>query len=47
MNLMETMTTFGHEDATEAAIWDICRENLRRYAAGEPLTRVVDVAAGY
>ena len=38
---------FGHEDATEAVIWDICRENLRLYAAGKPLTHVVDVAAGY
>lgn len=38
---------FGHEDATEAVIWDICRENLRLYAAGNPLTHVVDVAAGY
>ena len=38
---------FGHDDATEAAIWDICRENLRRYSAGKPLTCVVDVAAGY
>ena len=38
---------FGHEDATEAVIWDICRENLRRYAAGVPLCHVVDVAAGY
>ena len=38
---------FGHEDATEATIWDICRENLRLYAAGKPLTHVVDVAAGY
>lgn len=38
---------FGHEDATEATIWDICRENLRLFAAGKPLTHVVDVAAGY
>ena len=38
---------FGHEDATEAYIWDICRKNLRNYAAGKPLTHVVDVAAGY
>ena len=38
---------FGHDDATEALIWDICRENLRRYAAGEALNHVVDVAAGY
>ena len=38
---------FGHEDATENVIWDICRKNLRLYAAGEALTHVVDVAAGY
>ena len=38
---------FGHEDATEAVIWDICRENLRLYGAGSPLNHVVDVAAGY
>lgn len=38
---------FGHDPATEAVIWDICRENLRRYAAGLPLNHVVDVAAGY
>ena len=38
---------FGHEDATEAFIWDICRKNLRCYAAGEPLSHLVDVAAGY
>lgn len=38
---------FDHEPATESYIWDICRENLRRYAAGAPLQRVVDVAAGY
>ena len=38
---------FGHEDVTEAFIWDICRKNLRCYAAGEPLSHVVDVAAGY
>ena len=38
---------FDHEPATEAFIWDICRENLRRYASKTPLTHVVDVAAGY
>ncbi len=38
---------FDHEPLTESYIWDICRENLRRYAAGDPLTHVVDVAAGY
>lgn len=38
---------FGHEDATERTIWQICRENLRRYAADAPLTHVVDVTCGY
>ena len=38
---------FGHEDATENVIWDICRENLRRYAHAKPLNHVVDVVAGY
>lgn len=38
---------FGHEQATEDFIWDICRKNLRLYAAGSPLEHVVDVAAGY
>ena len=38
---------FGHEDATENVIWDICRENLRRYAHAKPLNHVVDVDAGY
>ena len=38
---------FGHEDATEAAIWEICADNLRKFAAGKPLAHVVDVAAGY
>ena len=38
---------FGHEDATERTIWEICADNLRRYAAGSPLAHVVDVGAGY
>ena len=38
---------FDHEPMTEAFIWDICRENLRRYAASQPLNNVVDVEAGY
>lgn len=38
---------FDHEPQTEAAIWDICFENLHRYLKGEPLTHVVDIAAGY
>ena len=38
---------FGHEDATENTIWDICYENLRRYAQNLPLNHVVDIQAGY
>lgn len=38
---------FDHESATESFIWDICRENLRRYRDNTPLTHVVDVRAGY
>jgi phosphoglycerate dehydrogenase-like enzyme len=38
---------FGHEPATEAVIWDICFENLSRYARGEALMNQVDISAGY
>lgn len=38
---------FDHEPATEAAIWEICRENLRRYGKNIPLTHLVDIASGY
>ena len=38
---------FGHDAATERYIWEICMENLRRYAQGTPLAHVVDVQAGY
>lgn len=38
---------FDHEPATEAFIWEICKENLRNYRDGVPLTHVVDVLAGY
>ena len=38
---------FDHEPVTEQHIWDICRENLQKFAAGEPLSHVVNVAAGY
>jgi hypothetical protein len=27
--------------------WGVIRENLRRYAAGEPMLSVVDLARGY
>lgn len=38
---------FDHEPATEAHIWDICTDNLRRFLAGEPLHHIVDIRAGY
>ena len=38
---------FDHEPATEAAIWQICIENLRRYTRGLPLMNRVDISAGY
>lgn len=38
---------FGHDPITERSIWDLCADNLRRFAAGEPLKHVVDVSAGY
>ena len=33
--------SFGHLPSTEEKIWEICRENLRRYLAGEPLRNQV------
>ena len=38
---------FDHEPQTEAAIWDICFDNLHRYLKGESLTHTVNIAAGY
>ena len=38
---------FDHEPATEQTIWEICTENLRRYAQGLPLKNRVDIRAGY
>ena len=39
--------SFGHLAATEQIIYDICRENLRRYLSGAPLKNRVDLQAGY
>lgn len=39
--------SFGHLTATEDALFALCRENLRRYLAGEPLLNKVDFASGY
>jgi hypothetical protein len=34
-------------EVTETRMWTLLRENLRRFAAGEPLYNVVDKQAGY
>lgn len=39
--------SFGHLKATEERLFEICKENLRRYRAGEPLMNVVDFSSGY
>lgn len=39
--------SFGHLAATEEALFDICRTNLKRYAAGESLLNLVDPETGY
>ena len=38
---------YGHNPATEKRVWQICFDNLERYAAGQPLQHVVDLSAGY
>lgn len=38
---------FGHLKATEDRLFEICKENLRRYIAGEPLQNQVDFETGY
>lgn len=35
--------SFGHLRSTEDKIWQICRENIRRYLAGEPLINQVEL----
>ena len=39
--------SFGHLIATEERLFDICRGNLKRYTAGEPLMNRVDPETGY
>ena len=39
--------SFGENRDVQDAIWAICLQNLERYAAGQPLTNVVDLAKGY
>ena len=48
-NVIVTPHISGHDDdpINAAAIFDIFRENLRRYLAGQPLAHVVDRSRGY
>ena len=39
--------SFGHLTATEEKIFEIARENLKRYLKGEPLMNMVNFSSGY
>lgn len=39
--------SFGHLQATEDALYALCRDNLNRYRDGKPLLNVVDFETGY
>lgn len=46
-NVIITPHVAGHAEVTQERRWTLLRENLRRFAAGEPLYNVVDKQAGY
>lgn len=46
-NVIITPHIAGDSDREDARLWLLVTENLRRYAAGEPLLNVVDIARGY
>jgi phosphoglycerate dehydrogenase-like enzyme/glyoxylase-like metal-dependent hydrolase (beta-lactamase superfamily II) len=46
-NVIVTPHDAATSDAAEARQFLLCRENLRRFVAGEPLLSVVDPSAGY
>ncbi len=46
-NVIITPHVAGHAEVTVTRRWTLLRENLRRFAAGEPLYNVVDKVAGY
>lgn len=46
-NVLITPHIAGHAEVTAERRWTLLRENLRRFAAGEPLYNVVDKQAGY
>lgn len=39
--------SLGHLDETERRLFEICNENLQRYAEGKPLLNKVDFSSGY
>jgi phosphoglycerate dehydrogenase-like enzyme len=45
-NVLVTPHSSGHSPHSGARMFALFKENLRRFAAGEPLTNVVDKAAG-
>jgi phosphoglycerate dehydrogenase-like enzyme len=46
-NVVITPHVAGRAEITDERAWALLRENLRRFAAGEPLLNVVDKKAGY
>ena len=46
-NVVITPHVAASAELTEERAWELFRENLRRFDAGEPLLNVVDKAAGY
>lgn len=46
-NVIITPHVASDSDLGNARVWEIVRENLRRYVAGEKMLSVVDVARGY
>jgi phosphoglycerate dehydrogenase-like enzyme len=46
-NVIITPHMSGSSPQTGSRLWDLVVENVRRYAAGEPLRNVVDKQAGY
>ena len=46
-NVIITPHVAAQSDRARQRVWTLIRENLRRYAAGEPMLSVVDVERGY
>jgi phosphoglycerate dehydrogenase-like enzyme len=46
-NVVITPHVASDAEVTDQRAWSLLKENLRRFAAAEPLLNVVDVKAGY